>query len=148
MRYRKSCQKLLPEWKKVLTESFSTFSNLKDLDQKIFLDKMSILFSEKVWAKELSNEEIILICARGVYPILHRETNFYPAISYISSDENGFLWYRELKKQFEVEYGAIIDNAFNDGFTQACHDFLYSAKAAKVLTKDQYLNLEHFFNKK
>ena len=138
----------MPEWKKVLNENFETFSKLTDEDQKVFLDKMSILFSEKEWAKELSSTDIILICARGVYPVLHRETNFYPSISYITSDENGFLWYRELKKQFEVEYGTIIDKAFADRFTQACHDFLYSVKAAKTLTKDQYLNLEHFFNKK
>lgn len=143
--YQKSCQTLLPEWNKLLIEKFEVFSKLSEDHQKLFLDKMSILFSEKEWAKDLSDQDIILICARGIYPILYRETNYYPAISYIQSDENGFLWYRELKKQFEVEYGVIIDKAFNDAFVHACHDFLYSDKALKSLTKDQFLNLEHFF---
>jgi Mlc titration factor MtfA (ptsG expression regulator) len=145
--YQKKCLKLYPEWEKILSQNFAPFLELTGENQNLIMSKMSILYCEKSWASEISNQEKVLICARGAFPVLHRKTNYYSAIEAVSSDENGFLWYRELKKQFEVEAGTIVDRNFRDNFEQICHNYLYEDVKIELsnLHKRQ---LEYFFQQK
>tara|TARA_R110002072_G_scaffold64203_5_gene159667 strand:+ start:1526 stop:1972 length:447 start_codon:yes stop_codon:yes gene_type:complete len=145
MLFKRRSKDLWPKWKELLSDSFSPFDKLTKLEQKVFLEKVSVLYFEKSWDENLNDKERLLICARGSLPLIHRSTNYYPNINNISTDQDGFLWYRELKKQFEVEEGKIVDKSFRDNFCQACHDYFYSHKEAKSLYPQQYKNLDKFF---
>lgn len=106
---------------------------------------MSVLYHEKRWANTVSRGNRILICARGAIPILHRKTNYYPSVTVIASDESGYLWYRELQKQFEFEQGKIVDRSFKTNFCRYCDKFFYEPKSVKEIPEKKRERLKSFF---